>query len=502
MRGRAALHASAENAPHRGADGRSAETDIGYAPCPMARFEKGDQFVEYWTERPQRPLDPATGRPEHAWPELLSRSGRIGNAAETVSLALPHAFSAYREYSRYMREQLEQGWQRVLDPAHDAELPEEPSDPSMDAQLRVDPGDADVALIYADWLQQHGHPRGKLIAVQAALRTRPSDGELVAEERALLEAHADALLGPLAPLVTGEDGDDPMIELEWDLGWIRRAKIGGKSDEPADLAWEVLRHPSAKFLRSLIVGCVRSGDQDNSTLTATVMTAKPRPPLRELVIADFDHSEIDSIDISRAPIGNLVGLGKAYPELETVILKGTGDAALDGLALPRAKKFALRTSTMTKPTLATILAAPWPELEDLELWFGDIERGYGAECTVADILPLFARPLPALRALRIMNSSFSDEVVPAIARWPGAARLETLEFSLGTLSDEGARALAEVRTAFPALRRLGVFECALTGAGLSTLYAAGYPVDTSAISPAENWREPQQKAGRYCSVNE
>ncbi|HEY6035516.1 MAG TPA: hypothetical protein VIV58_14685, partial [Kofleriaceae bacterium] len=234
----------------------------------------------------------------------------------------------------------------------------------------------------------------------------------------------------------------------------------------------------------------------------TVMHAGPRPPLRELVIADFDDSEIDNIDISRAPIGDLTGLGEAYPELETVILKGTGDVALGRLALPRAKKFALRTSTMTKQTLATILAAPWPALEDLELWFGDVDRGYGAECTLADVLPLFARPLPALRALRLMNSPFSDEVVPAIGAWPGAARLEVLDFSLGTLSDAGAQALVTVRAAFPALRRLGVFECALTGAGLSMLYAAGYPVETSAISPAENWREPQQKPARYCSVSE
>ena len=468
----------------------------------MARFEKGDQFVEYWTDRPEGPLDPATGQRQYAWPELLTRGGRMGEKAEAMSLALPHAFSAHREYSRYTREVLEKGWRRVLDPAHDEVLPEEPSDPSLDAQLRVDPGDADVALIYADWLQHHGHPRGKLIAVQAALRTRAEDAELRAEEKLLFDAHARELLGPLAALVGGEDGDDPMIALDRDLGWIRRARIVGRSDEPADLVWEVLRHPSAKFLRSLVIGCVRSGDQDNSTISATVMHAGPRPPLRELVIADFDDSEIDSIDISRAPIGDLTGLGQAYPELETVILKGTGDVALSRLALPRAKKFALRTSTMTKQTLATILSASWPALEDLELWFGDVDRGYGAECMLADVLPLFARPLPALRALRIMNSAFSDEVVPAIAAWPGAARLEELDFSLGTLSDAGAKLLVAARAAFPHLTRLGVFECALTGAGLSMLYAAGYPVDTRAISPAEDWREPQQKAGRYCSVNE
>src|SRR3569832_534962 len=136
----------------------------------MARFEKGDQFVEYWTERPEGPIDLATGQRQYVWPELLTRSGRIGEKAEAMSLALPHAFSAHRENSRYKREQHDGKKRRENKPTHDAVVPDEPSDPSLDAQLRVDPSDADVALIYADWLQHHGHPRGKLIAVQAALR--------------------------------------------------------------------------------------------------------------------------------------------------------------------------------------------------------------------------------------------------------------------------------------------------------------------------------------------
>ena len=139
---------------------------------------------------------------------------------------------------------------------------------------------------------------------------------------------------------------------------------------------------------------------------ALIELARARP---EIVGLTADLGKYTDIDI----------FGQAYPELETVILKGTGDVTLGRLALPRAKKLALRTSTLTKRTLASILAAPWPALEDLELWFGEIERGYGAECVLDDVLPLFAKPLPALRALRIMNSMFSDEIVPAIASWPG-----------------------------------------------------------------------------------
>ena len=117
----------------------------------------------------------------------------------------------------------------------------------------------------------------------------------------------------------------------------------------------------------------------------------PTPPLRSLWLADFDDSDLDNIDISRAPIGDLRGLGQRYPQLERVILKGTGDVQLARLALPHATKFALRTSTLTKLTLQTILRAGWPELVDLELWFGAIEDGYGADCTLEDLAPLLGQ---------------------------------------------------------------------------------------------------------------
>lgn len=461
----------------------------------MARFERDGEFVEIWTERAAR----TTG--EYVWPDLVQRSGRIGQPGDRIVRELQRAYGAEREYVSEQTRLLSDGWIRVADPDHEPVVPDEPHDPALDAQLREAPGDRDVALIYADWLQQREHPRGKLIAIQAARRDRPDDAELADAERALLETHADAFLGPLAELVAIA-ADPPQIEISWDLGFVERALIIGRFTEPADLVWEVLRHPSCRFLRELVIGRVRSGDQDNTAISATILHAGPKPPLRRLVIADFDDSELDSIDISRAPIGDLRGLGAAYPLLEEVILKGTGDVELAGLDLPRVKKFALRTSTMREATLATILAAPWPALEDLELWFGDVERGYGAECGVGDLAPLFARRWPQLRTLRIMNAPFSDEVVDAIAGWPEAAQLATLDFSLGTLTEIGAHALVAHRAKFPRLARLGVFECALTTAAMALLRDAGFPVDDRAISPAENWREPQQKAYRYCSVSE
>ena len=273
------------------------------------------------------------------------------------------------------------------------------------------------------------------------------------------------------------------------------ARIDGfhERGETEDNLWQLLRHPSARFLRTLEVGCHRAGDQDNALVCATLMLAGPTPPLRRLVIGDFDHDDYDGIDISRAPIGDLSLLSIAYPGLEELVLKGIGDVQLGELDLPRARVFALRTSTLQATTLATILAARWPALEELELWIGNDE--YGGDCTLDDLAPLFAKPLPALRRLRLMNTELSDELCPLLAASPLAAQLEQLDFSLGTLSDTGAATLAAARDRFPRLCALDVFHCALTPTGLGRL--AGYPVRE--VAPAKRWElnGRPQKPRRY-----
>jgi hypothetical protein len=127
---------------------------------------------------------------------------------------------------------------------------------------------------------------------------------------------------------------------------------------------------------------------------------------------------------------------------------------------------------------------------------------YGADCEHADARAIFATALPKLRVLAVRNAMFSDELVPDLLVWPGSRQLEQLDFALGTLSDDGARALIAGKAKLPKLERLGVFECSLTGAGLAALRDAGFTIDDRPIAPAFAWRAPQQKTNRYTSVNE
>jgi hypothetical protein len=265
--------------------------------------------------------------------------------------------------------------------------------------------------------------------------------------------------------------------------------------------WELARHPSARFLRELVIGCHHAGDQSNELMAAMLIHAGPTPPLRALYLADFDDTHIDNIDISRAPIGDLTGLTQTYPRLEDVILKGRGDGPLGELHVPHVRRFAFRTSSLTAANLERILHADWPMLEELELWFGDEEYN-GDPVEAGDALRILRLDLPRLRTLRLMNAPWTDGLVEPLARNRLLRQLASVDLGLGTLTDDGAAAIARHADAFVHLRELAVGENCLTERGLQALRATRLPITVEQTLPSRGYWNGRQKGRRYVSVSE
>ena len=104
--------------------------------------------------------------------------------------------------------------------------------------------------------------------------------------------------------------------------------------------------------------------------------------------------------------------------------------------------------------IKSIALSSFPNLEHLELWLGTDE--YGGDHSMDDLEPLLAgRLFPKLRYLGLRNSQMADEIAAAVVRSPLLQRIETLDLSLGILTDEGARALLEL-PASPTLKKLNL----------------------------------------------
>ena len=434
------------------------------------------------------------------------------DGGEVKELDSPRGYFA-QDLKALLVERLEAGWQRARDPEREVDVDTEPVEPTLEVALRANDDEA-AALVYADWYQQRQHPRGELIAIQIALAKQPDDPVLRGAEIALFEREHDRLLGPIGKR---RESYHLGVDLTWRNGFVHAARIDGKEYAPAaeELLWEVLRHPSTRFLRELVIGCHAFGDQDNGLMTTFLLHAGPTPPLRKLVLADFDDTHLDNIDISRAWLGDFSYLSDKYPLLEDVVIKGRLIGAQDnarragglhGLALRHCRRFAVQTSGLMAETLASIGDGDWPELRELEVWTGTDE--YGCTCGPDDVARFLDRAqLPELRVLRLMNCEFTDElclVLPAYAR---RHPLEVIDFSLGTLTDDGADMLIAERSAFAELRSLVVHDNCLTPAGLARLREAGLPIDLAPPYSGQGWRHsyraPEaQKPERYVSVTE
>lgn len=117
--------------------------------------------------------------------------------------------------------------------------------PALEAAIARAPEERAGYLVYADWLQQHGEPRGELIAVQHALVATPRDPALRAREAALFAEHGDRLLGPLGPLARGGE-----VRIDWRCGFVRSLDLGSRLEGglPVVALAALLAHPSLQFV--------------------------------------------------------------------------------------------------------------------------------------------------------------------------------------------------------------------------------------------------------------
>lgn len=351
----------------------------------------------------------------------------------------------------------------------------EPREPALERQIAAafaaagDALDEEPFEVLADFLQQHGHPRGELIARQ--LRG--------ADTHAYLAEHAAGLLGPLAAA-------EPH-GLTWRAGFITEARLASAEVPIAALLEALLVHPSGRFVRSIAIDRGPDWPDEDATLDAMIALLATDAPasLRALHLGAFEVTS----GLAWAQIGDVAPLWR-LPQLESLIVQGSA-FSLGAVAAPNLRALALRTVALDAPAIRAVIEARVPALASLELWFGpEDEYEEGERATLDDVRALLARTdLPALTHLGLVDASVTDELAEAVARAPLRGQLRSLDLAYGTLSDAGAALLAEH---CGHLARLDIRETYVTPAGVARLRAAGIRevVATDLRPDADDYRYP------------
>ena len=310
-----------------------------------------------------------------------------------------------------------------------AAAPQPAQNPELEAQLIKRTDEETPYLIYADWLQEQGDPRGQLIPLQAP--DAPPSVQRRAQQ--LMDAHGRFFMGGFVKKLDAQ---------QWRWGYLQSATMGLKSPSQRQKVRELLEHPSSLVLQDLKLRTDNLGKPLSQPGLTSMLCA--RPTLQRLFIGFPEPPPYE-----RALQGSLRELSalNALKRLTHLQIR-CAHAPLRAFHPPALQSLQLQLSELPREELAALLARPWPHLRRLELWIGE-----GAELDA--LTPLLQGELtPALHHLGIINADFSDALCEVLATAPLAPQLQILDLSLGAFTERGANALRSARAQLKELRLL------------------------------------------------
>ncbi len=329
----------------------------------------------------------------------------------------------------------------------------------LEARILADRADRGAYLVYADWLTEHGDPRGELVVVQSQLETARDDAALRARASRLLAEHARRWLGSLA--ACGEDE----LECTWQRGFVTALRIGPSPDvarptklELVAVIAELARLPHTTFLRELVLGGLHRGGSTWLDVIHAIARDGLPANLERLELhhgrcdAELAHTELEGTALANA---RLAGLRELRLAIDTV--------ELEAIDLPELRVLELATRAFTAAHVAALCGARWPALEKLSVRNAD---------ALGDLIALLdARAMPRLRHFAY-EGGLSDELAARLPRTALLPQLKTLALSP---TEAGARALLVHGDAYAHLTQIDLSRGRLSAVTRARLAAELWP---------------------------
>ncbi|WP_448321071.1 STM4015 family protein [Streptomyces sp. CO7] len=312
--------------------------------------------------------------------------------------------------------------------------------------------------------------------------------------------HLDELYG-LPSFTFPEAGQESALPEPETVAWRLSVDVYDADEEWQQVFARFAATVDLTRVRALIVGAWNDAyEKSSKEIVEAIVAARDRlPALRALFLGDMTSEESEISWIIQSDVTPLL---ENFPALRWFGVRGGS-----GLVFPPVRHEALETLVVETGGLGVevvrgIAASDFPALENLDLWLGS--EMYGGDAEPGDLEPILAGTrLPSLRYLALRNSVIQDRIAEALAGAPVVARLDVLDLSMGTLTDEGAAALLAGQP-LTHLRKLDLHHHYL-GSDLrarlrQTLEPAGVELDLDE-DDAESY-EDEGEVHRYIAVAE
>ncbi|ANH68038.1 STM4015 family protein [Mitsuaria sp. 7] len=193
-------------------------------------------------------------------------------------------------------------------------------------------------------------------------------------------------------------------------------------------------------LEALILGRWNEPHDDgpDPVLDRLAELAPQLPRLKALFVGDMTYEECEiSWIIQGTRYGHLL---QAFPQLEVLRIRGATSLEWQPLTHANLRELTIESGGLPSEIAKALAESSFPALTHLELWLGT--DGYGFDGDVALYRQVLATlRTPTLRVLGLRDSEIADDLAVWLAGESWVASLYTLDLSLGTIGDAGAKAL-------------------------------------------------------------
>lgn len=337
------------------------------------------------------------------------------------------------------------------------------------ARIREAPDDDGPRLVYADWLDEQGDPRGEFVRTQVALarlpELDPQRTELIRSENTLLVRFANEWTAPFRGLASG-----PVFR----RGFVEEVKVTARqflAHADALFAAGPVRHVHLLDIGSHLAAALAS--RHLARLTGlTIFAQHLGEPLARAVAESPHLAGLQTLHLGRnrlsdagalrlatsAYLGNVEDLDLSENDISEVGVR----ALADGLRWARLRRLDLSGNTIGPAGLAAIAGSPHiPYLDQLVIASAQIGGprllslprpvGVARLATVdlagnalrsAGLEAVFGSEPAAARDLDLSNNDLGDGAARWLATAPVAAGLRTLRLASNGITNDGVFALA------------------------------------------------------------
>lgn len=217
---------------------------------------------------------------------------------------------------------------------------------------------------------------------------------------------------------------------------------------------DILADPEFPGLTELVIGDWGNAWEDScQPIIGGIVENKERfAHIEKMFFGDMDFEQCE---VSWIIQGDYSELWAAVPQLKELTIKGSTDLELGEICHDGLESLTIICGGLPMDVMQSIQNAKLPNLKKLCLYIGIEDYGFeGDEAAIKEFLE--KADFPELTYLGIVDSEMQDEIAEIVLESKFMSQIDTLDLSLGTLTDKGGALLLEKLPAYPNIKKLDV----------------------------------------------